>query len=328
MRWMKAARVWSLALILALLTFMVLTADLGKVAGALTGIRWGWALWIPVLNLVNTLVEALRLSVILFPFHKQFHLRNAFSSALVAILGNVMLPLRFGDGARAYYIAKSEKIGLSSAASALMFDRIADFLAFFTLMAITAVFHPFPASVTRMGLVAGAIFAGAVGIILVVAGVGHKLGGENPTGKVRRRLGKEVSNFMAGLSAMRNAGLLFPILCFSALSWLLRAAMIWFMFQVFGLELPLMATPVTLILLNFGIAIVSTPANLGGFELAMVGALKLFSVEIELALSYALALHVLEVAPIFVFGSIYLWLEGFKTRDVLKSAMDTQDPPG
>jgi len=321
MTWMKAARAWSLALIAALFALTLAFADLGKVARALSGIRWEWALWVPVLNLANTYIEALRLSVILFPMTKKFRVRHSFNSSLVGIIGNVMLPLRFGDGARAYYIAKTEKISLSSSFSALMLDRIADVLVLFVMMAITAILHPFPPFVTKLGLFAGAIFAGGVAAIFALAGLGHRLG-RNSAGKIRSRIAKEVNNFMTGLSVMRNAGLLFPIMFFSALSWLLRAAMIWFMFEAFRLDLPLMATPITLILLNFGIAAVSTPANLGGFELATVGALKLFSVEIEVALSYALSLHVIEVVPMIAFGTIYLWFEGFKTRDVLGPVKD------
>ncbi|MCE5336228.1 MAG: flippase-like domain-containing protein, partial [Desulfobacteraceae bacterium] len=95
---------------------------------------------------------------------------------------------------------------------------------------------------------------------------------------------------------------------------------VWAMFKAFSLDLPLMATFITLILLNLGIAAVSTPANVGGFELATVGALSLFNVEIEVGLSYSLALHVIEVAPMMAFGILFLWFEGFKATELLKSA--------
>ena len=106
--------------------------------------------------------------------------------------------------------------------------------------------------------------------------------------------------------------------------------MVWCMLQAFSLNPPLMATPVTLILLNFGIAVVNTPANLGGFEQAVVGALQLFSVNIEVALSYAIALHAVEVLPMVVFATIFLWFEGLRTTDVLKSVeqMHEQQPAG
>jgi glycosyltransferase 2 family protein len=322
MRWLKAARIGSLFLIVALFAIILSFADLDKVRKAFFGIKWFWAFWVPVLNVANTFVEALRLSVILFPIKKRFSVRNSFNSTLVGIIGNVTLPLRFGDGARAYYVAKTEKINLSSSLSALMLDRIADFLIFFSMMTLTAILHPFPPSVTKLGLTAGGFFALAVFAVFALAGIGHHVG--RKAGTIRRRIAQEVNHFMTGLSVMRNAGLLFPILVCSVVSWLLRTAMIWFMFEAFDLNLPLMATPITLILLNFGIAVVSTPANLGGFELAVVGALKLFSVETEIAFSYAVALHVIEVAPMVAFGMLFLWFEGFKTRDVLDSVKQMQ----
>ncbi len=319
-KWLKIVRTASLAIILAVFGMMLFFADLGKIAQAFIGIKWGWAIWVPVLNLANTFVEGLRLAIILLPLTERFDLRNCFNSTLVGILGNIMLPLRLGDGARAYYISKAESLALSSSLSALMLDRIADFLSFFVIMAITAALYPFPPSIKKMGMIAGLLFVIAILEIFALAGLGSHIGG-NSAGKIRRRVAAEISNFLNGFAVMLNAGLLFPIIIASALSWLMRASMIWFMFQAFSLNLPLIATPITLILLNFGIAVVSTPANLGGFELAIVGALsQLFSVEIEIALSYAAALHVIEVAPMVAFGTIFLWLEGFKTFEVLKTA--------
>ncbi len=326
MNWMRAARTWSLAIVAIFLALVLAYADLGKVAHSFSGIRWQWAIWVPILNLANTFVEALRLSVILFPVKNELRVRNCFNSTLIGIIGNIMLPLRFGDGARAYYLARAEKIGLSHSLSAVALDRVADFLVFFLLMALTAVLHPFPPSVTKMGIAAGSFFAAAVAVAFIFARMGLRLGAVDSAGKIRRRIAEETNKFVAGLAVMRKAGLLFPVLALSALSWFLRAAMVWVMFEAFALDLPLMATPITLILLNFGIAAVGTPANLGGFELATVAALKLFSVEISVALSYALALHVLEVVSIVAVGSVFLWLEGFKTGEVLKTAREVEYP--
>jgi uncharacterized protein (TIRG00374 family) len=314
MTWLKAARIGSFAFIVALFAVVLSFADLDKVRKAFSCIKWTWAVWVPVLNVANTFVESLRLAVILFPIIKRFPIGNSFNSNLVGIMGNVTLPLRFGDGARAYYVAKSEKMSLSSSCSALMLDRIADFLIFFSMIALTAILHPFPRSVTKMALTAGGLFALAVSAIFALAAIGRRVG--RKAGRIRGRIAREVNHFLDGLSAMRNTGLLPAILVCSVFSWLLRAAMIWFMFQAFHLELPFMATPITLILTNFGIAMVSTPANLGGFELAVVGALMLFSVETEIAFSYAIALHVIEVAPMLAFCALFLWFEGFKMRDI------------
>ena len=326
MNWLKATRIGSVVLVVALFGLILAFTDVEKTARAFVGIRWGWVLWVIGLNLLNTLVEALRLSFILFPLTNRFALGISFNSAMIAIIGNVMLPLRFGDGARAYYIAKTEKLSLSSSFSTLMLDRVADLVLFFALMALTAFVYPFPPSVMKMGLVAGSIFAVVLLAMFTLAQIGLRIGRGSP-GRIRRRISREVGNFLHGLSVMKNAGLILPILLCSALSWCLRGAMIWCMFHAFGLSPSFAATPVTLILLNFGIAVVNTPANLGGFELAVVGALQLFSVPIEIALSFAVALHAIEVVPMVVFGMVFLWFEGLKTGDVLKSMEDMQREP-
>lgn len=323
MNWLSAARFSSLVLAAALFVLIFTYADAAKMKQAFLGIRWSWTIWVPVLNLLNTFVEAFRLSIVLFPLKKKLLFRSALNSTLIGIIGNVLLPLRFGDGARAYYVARAEKLSLSSAFSATMLDRIADLLLFFALIALTALFHPFPPSLVKTVLTAAGIFAAVLLGASAAAGFGRHIGRNSP-GRLRNRIAGELNNFLAGLQSMRKAGLMFPILLISALSWLLRAAMVWFMFKAFALDLPLMATPITLILLNLGIAMVSTPANLGGFELASVGALKLFSVDTPVALSYAVALHVIEVVPMTAFGMIYLWFEGYKTADVLRSAKAAQ----
>ncbi|MCE5333052.1 MAG: flippase-like domain-containing protein, partial [Desulfobacteraceae bacterium] len=195
MKLLQAARIGSPVLIASLFVLIFFYADLDKIGRAFAGIRWTWALWVPVLNVVNTFVEGLRLSVILLPLTGSLHVRSAFNSTLVGIIGNVMLPLRFGDGARAYYIARNEKIGLSRSFSALTLDRAADFLLFFAMMALTAILHPFPSYVTKMGLIAAAIFAAFAAAILLLIRVEGKIGNER-AGRIRRRVAEETGKFV------------------------------------------------------------------------------------------------------------------------------------
>ena len=93
--------------------------------------------------------------------------------------------------------------------------------------------------------------------------------------------------------------------------------MVWVMFEAYHLSLPFVAAPVVLILTNLGIAVVNTPANLGSFEVCTVAALKLFSVDAELALSYGIALHLVEVIPMMLLGLFVLWFSDFKSKEAL-----------
>jgi hypothetical protein len=89
------------------------------------------------------------------------------------------------------------------------------------------------------------------------------------------------------------------------------------MFRAFHLDLPPSAAAVVLIFVNLGIAVVNSPANLGGFELAAVAAFKLLGLDTEFALSYAIALHIVEVVPMASAGALVLWLSGFNSAELL-----------
>jgi hypothetical protein len=64
---LKAARIGSAILILALFGTVLAFTDPEKTAKAFIGIKWRWAIWVPVLNVANTFVESLRLTVIMLP---------------------------------------------------------------------------------------------------------------------------------------------------------------------------------------------------------------------------------------------------------------------
>jgi hypothetical protein len=69
--------------------------------------------------------------------------------------------------------------------------------------------------------------------------------------------------------------------------------------------------------MNLGILLVNTAANQGIFEICTIAALKLFSVDGELALSFGVALHALEVIPIFFLGLLVLCLNEFRSEEAL-----------
>lgn len=94
-------------------------------------------------------------------------------------------------------------------------------------------------------------------------------------------------------------------------------------FRAFRFDLPFIAAPVVLIFSNLGIAAVSTPANLGGFELSTLAALKLFGVETELALGCALVFHLVEVLPMVLLGLAIMLSSGIKPSELIKRVEST-----
>ena len=97
---------------------------------------------------------------------------------------------------------------------------------------------------------------------------------------------------------------------FGVLSWCTRTAVVWAMFPAFGLEWSPLRAVIALLAINLSIIVVATPANVGTFELAAAGVVHLLGAPPEVAVSYAVALHLAEVVPTVTLGAIAIWRWG------------------
>jgi hypothetical protein len=301
----------SLAASLAVLLLLFSRMNLALAARSLTEIRWGWVLALALLNIVHTWVEAERWNLIISSVKPDSRVPQAFAAILVGVLGNILLPLRLGDGARALFLARKQKMRFSGALSTVVLDRVVDIAFFLALVGVTALFFPFSSSQRRTFAVSALALAVVVAVLILLA-KGSLSAKVRSLGKPGRAVSDQIAHLRIGVSALRNAGIMLPTGALAALSWIMRATLVWMMFRAFRLDLPVLDAAVTLILLNVGTAAVNTPANVGGFELSVVAALALFGVETERALSFAVLLHAAEIIPVVFLGLGVLWLTGFR----------------
>jgi uncharacterized protein (TIRG00374 family) len=317
MSWQRKTHIAAVVVTLLLLALILWQVNLPKLLHSFKGIVWEWVIGVLLLNVANTWLEAFRWRLILSSVKKETHTLNTFAAMLVGVVGNTVLPLRLGDGARAFYLARRERIAVASSLGTVMLDRILDVTFFLIMGVLTGLFYHFPRLVERAGFVAG--IAVAVALIVCIALVIFRLHLKfNLKGRLGSKLAGQIRRFTVGLSSLRKAGVLLPAGVLSALSWGLRAAMIACMFKAFSFELPHVAAFVVLIFTNLGIAAVSTPANLGGFELSTLAAFKLFGADTERALSCAIVFHAVEVVPMVLLGLLALSMSGLSSREILE----------
>jgi uncharacterized membrane protein YbhN (UPF0104 family) len=279
----KARHVGVLAVSAGVIAVILWRVDPRLIARDFKGVHWSWVVVTALLNIVTTWLEAERWRLLAKPVAPAVRLRSTFYGLLVGTVGNVLLPFKLGDGARAYAFAEDENIPFAAAVSTVVLDRILDVATFVALAALTIPFAPLPAGASKA--IAG--FAIVVAILFALTGWG------------RRR--------WKGLSAVNTGRLLVPALGISLMSWIVRFGFVWTMFQAFDLSLPLAASAVLQVVINVGIAVVGTPGNIGSFELACMGGLALFGVPADVAFSFGAALHVTEVAPIVALGLVMMW---------------------
>jgi uncharacterized membrane protein YbhN (UPF0104 family) len=300
--WVRGATV---AVTVAVLAVLVWRVDPRRVVADFHGVRWIWVLATAVINLLNTAVEAVRWRLLARSVAPKVRWRSTFNGFLAGIVGNVVLPLRLGDGARAYVFAEAEGLPLATAISTVVLDRLLDVAAFGLLAILTVAVTPLPAAVARaipwtvagLGVLCAAVFA-----FITWDGRRTRGGGVPRTGWVAT----QVDRLRAGFSGLRTAPL-GPAVAMAALSWTLKLALVWTMFRAFNLSLPPAAPAVLQVVVNLGIAVAGTPGNVGSFELASMAALALFGVGNNLAFSFGAALHVTEVLPMVALGLAMMW---------------------
>ncbi len=74
--------------------------------------------------------------------------------------------------------------------------------------------------------------------------------------------------------------------------------------------------------LAFGIALPSAPAGLRVFEGTIVAALAVLQVENEIALSFAIVMHIVQLLTIGLLGIISLLMQGSSLRDLLDRVIE------
>jgi|GEM_PF-1162647 len=322
----KTKKAWGLGLFVVLLFFGFILYKIkpARLLEAVAGVAWGWVVVAGLVNILNIAVESLRWQQIVFTVKRKVRFTKIFEAFAVGFFGNIIFPLRVGDGFRIYFLSRQETIKVPEAIWTFILDRLADIIFFLVLIGVTGLYFPLSGETERafhLLLLGVSIIVLLLVIMAYFSGQGKK---ENwPSW--RKRLNNQVDRFLIACRGLLRAKNLLLVSLAALTSWILRVMIIWAMFRAFHLSLPLVGSVIGLIMVNLGLAAVNTPANIGGFELGLVAALKLFSVDTEVALSCALLLHLVEVVPVFLMGGTIIIKTGFKPHQARKEAEEIEE---
>ncbi|MGB9765227.1 MAG: lysylphosphatidylglycerol synthase transmembrane domain-containing protein [Candidatus Saccharicenans sp.] len=324
MRKTRRASIISLVLIILFFALILYKIKPARLIQAVAGISWGWVILAGLINLLNIAVESVRWQQIVLTVKKGVKFKKVIEALLVGFFGNIIFPLRVGDGLRVYFLSKQEGIKIPEVIWTFVLDRLSDVVFFLALIGVTGLYFPLSGETER---VFHLLLLG-VSLVIFLIMVGAHLSGRGEKENWpswRKRLNNLVDRFLIAWRALLRAKNLLLVSLTAILSWIFRGLIIWAMFRAFHLDLPLVASVIGLIMINLGLAAVNTPANVGGFELGLVAALKLFSVDTEVALSCALILHLVEVIPVFLIGGAVIIKTGFNPHQLRKEAEEIEE---
>jgi uncharacterized protein (TIRG00374 family) len=296
----RRAQVLTLIAVAAIVVLLSRRLDFRAMGAALATMSWGWTALAAITNLVGVIVEAARWRLVMPPATRA-SLLSTVRALLVGIVGNIVLPLKAGEGVRAVTVSKLGHVPMASAFTSVLLDRVFDFAAFPVFVALASLLVTLPPSVLRFRFWALVVFAVGAPLCAIAAVYLHR---RHRMPGIARRPDDTLTRIIEGLTVFGERRRLFPAIGVALLAWLMRTLVIWCMLRAFGLPLPAAAAVGTLVLVNLSIAAVAAPGNLGVFELAAAGALALWGIAAERGVSFGLGLHAAEVVPTAVLGII------------------------
>jgi uncharacterized protein (TIRG00374 family) len=321
----------SLVLAAALLAIFLWNLDLEEVGRSLASADSGLVATSVMMGLLAYWLRVVRWQMILRPAGKTRH-SSAVIATLVGYAAITLIPARMGDLIRPLILSKRDRLPASATLASILTERIFDL---WTVIAFFLIFLIFPPELPMLSA-KGQDYLGILSTTGMVLGAGLVAGTlvllglfrfqerfveliTRPVAWVRegwrQPIATFLNHFLDGLRVLQRPRDLVLTLVFSILTWMTIFFQIQLMLRAFGVDTPLRAAFLLVILTVMGMAI-PTPGGVGGFHAMMqLGLQHFLGVAANTGGAIAIAHHAACFLPITILGLACLPLFGLSLRD-------------
>jgi uncharacterized protein (TIRG00374 family) len=310
--WAQAA-VALVAFVLAATVLWWRGPEWGSVVDAFGLVIWSWIVLALALNVVSTLFRALswRLTVgqALPPEH-QPKLVHVLSSFGVGLLANAIVPGRLGELARVATLRRHLPGAPPGTSATLVGTVFAHRLFDLVPATILVVWVLLTAEVPHWAVVSITI-AAAVGFALfTVAWLSAKRHQRPVRGEGMGSVRQLVSMGRQGLTVLKEPLPLAGAVLLQCLGWLMQLLAVFVAMQAFGIDAPLPAAGLVLVLMNIATIVPLWPGNIGLVQAAVAFPLRNYGVAYPVGFAYGIVLQAIEIACGVGLGLLAIAREG------------------
>jgi len=324
--WAQAA-VALLVFCLALVLLWWRGPDWESVFDAFRFVIWSWIVLAFVLNVVSTLFRALSWRMTIgqaLPDEHQPRLIHVLSSFGVGLLANAVVPGRLGELARVATLRRHLPQAPRGTSAALVGTVFAHRLFDLVPATILVVWVLLTAEVPHWAVVAFGIAALVGFALFTVAWLGAR--------RHKRPVMTEGVGSVRDLIVMARQGLsvlkapvpLAGAILLQCMGWLMQLLAVYAAMQAFGIDAPLPAAGLVLVLMNVATIVPLWPGNVGLVQAAVALPLRNYGVPYATGFAYGLALQAIEIACGVGLGLLALMREGISFA-MLKRMQDEEE---
>jgi len=294
-------------IILSILAIIIIifTVDLREVWKNLQNISWIIMVAVLSLYLVNMILRSIRWQMIIAQKLKT-KLYLVFKSMVYGYMLNQLLPLKLGEIGRAEYLTRKSKGSRSFLLGSIAVERIFDVLIIVIFLGFSILFSETVMNNLKSNIISVILllitFAGAV-IIFFNLNIVKKFTRYLPS-KFELFANHVIDNIVQALSIFNSFWKVLNVFLVSLIIWSLTCFSFFLIFKDIGITIPFYAYFFIVAAGTFGMIIPSTTANVGVYHAVSMGALMIFMVPKEQALSFAIVAHAFDFFPSVILGGI------------------------
>jgi len=274
-----------------------------------------WQLIVPAIALyfVGVWLRSARWGLLLPEHHVK--ISTLFRALVVGFTVNNLLPLRMGEVARAYLLARWCRIPYGSTIASLVVERVLDGLSLAVLLLVALTLLPgAPGYLLAGGVLAAGGFLAALLVLALAAWRASAI--TALAGFVARFMPPHVgdvvirlaSNFGRSLALVHDPSRLARLIGLSLLAWCFELGLFFVLLLSFGLPA---SYPLALLVgsaANFATLIPSSPGYVGTFDGTLIKVLTDVSgAAASQAIAYDLVVHATLFLPVVIVGTLVLW---------------------
>jgi uncharacterized protein (TIRG00374 family) len=306
----RGPRILGYALALVCLIWVLRDFHIVRALQDIAKVNWKWVLVGMSFDVISYGIQGLRWKFLLTPFGK-VRLTSAIRAVYAGIFANLVFPLRPGEFLRSYVLSNSEGVTLGRVLGSVGVERLVDLVIATAALAVVSLLVELPRRFKRIADALGiATLVVLAIIVLLILYLELKLGNNPEPEEAQRRLSGRVMRALCVLHAMGTAPSFYSAVLTSLLIPLCQVLGLWAMMRSYGLNLPLLAAVVVLLVINLGVSLPNAPANVGSYQFFCVLGLSIFQVEKTTATGFSIFAFLALTFPLVFLGFAALFRSG------------------
>ena len=297
-----------------------------RVGDAFGRVSWNWVAAALGLNLLSVVIRAWAWRTVInqaLPPDQQPPFRRVFSAFSIGLLGNAVLPGRIGELARVAVLTREMPRGegatgrlLGSVFAHRLFDLVPALLLTGYVLA-TARIPRWAITSLEIVIIGGIVL---FLVTMLVAGLEAR-----PLPESARAVRRLLAMARLGLNVMREPAAAVAAALLQTAGWVAQLFAVWATMFAFGIEEPMPAAGLVLLLMNVATIFPLWPDNIGLLQAVVALPLVSYGVAYPTGIAFGVGLQVLEMSVGIGMGLLFLTREGLSLATLRRMPSDAPE---